>query len=111
MPGFSKRETFSPVDAAWFHMDTPTNMAMITGVMMFSERLDIWRLKEVVEHRLLQHERFRQRVRQSSWACAGRAGRLDPHFDLNAHIRHIALPAPGDVTTLQSLVGDLMHAS
>ena len=108
MPGFSKREMLSPVDAAWFHMDTPTNMAMITGVMMFSERLDIWRLKEVVEHRLLQHERFRQRVRQSYLGLRRPSWELDPHFDLNTHIRHIALPEPGDVSTLQSLVGDLM---
>lgn len=108
MPGFSKREILSPVDAAWFHMDTPTNMAMITGVMMFGERLDIWRLKEVVEHRLLQHERFRQRVRQSPLGLRRPSWEIDPHFDLNAHIRHIALPEPGDVRTLQSLVGDLM---
>ena len=108
MPGFSKREILSPVDAAWFHMDTPTNMAMITGVMMFGERLDIWRLKEVVEHRLLQHERFRQRVRQSLLGLRRPSWEIDPHFDLNAHIRHIALPEPGDVSTLQSLVGDLM---
>ena len=108
MPGFSKREMLSPVDAAWFHMDTPTNMAMITGVMMFSERLDIWRLKQVVEYRLLQHERFRQRVRRSHLGLRRPSWEIDPHFDLNAHIRHIALPAPGDVSTLQSLVGDLM---
>jgi diacylglycerol O-acyltransferase / wax synthase len=108
MPGFSKREILSPVDAAWFHMDTPTNMAMITGVMMFSEPLDIWRLKEVVEHRLLQHGRFRQRVHRSFLGVRRPSWEIDPHFDLNAHIRHIALPAPGDVSTLQSLVGDLM---
>jgi diacylglycerol O-acyltransferase len=108
MPGYSKREILSPVDAAWFRMDTPTNMAMITGVMMFSERLDIWRLKEVVEHRLLRHERFRQRVRQSPLGLRRPSWEIDPHFDLNAHIRHIALPEPGDVNTLQSLVGDLM---
>ena len=108
MPGSSKRETLSPVDAAWFHMDTPTNMAMITGVMMFGERLDIWRLKEVVEHRLLQHERFRQRIHQPLLGLRRPSWEIDPHFDLNAHIRHIALPAPGDVHTLQSLVGDLM---
>jgi len=108
MPGFSKREMLSPVDAAWFHMDTPTNMAMITGVMMFSERLDVWRLKEVVEHRLLQHERFRQRIRRSPLGLRRPSWEIDPHFDLNAHIRHIALPEPGDVSALQSLVGDLM---
>ena len=28
-------ETFSSVDAAWLHMDTPTNLAIITGVMTF----------------------------------------------------------------------------
>ncbi len=89
-------------------MDTPTNMAMITGVMMFSERLDIWRLKEVVEHRLLRHERFRQRIRQPLLALGLPSWETDPHFDLNAHIRHIALPEPGDLATLQSLVGDLM---
>ena len=108
MPGFSKRERLSPVDAAWFHMDTPTNMAMITGVMMFSERLDIWRLKQVVELRLLQHERFRQRIHQTPLGLRRPSWEIDPHFDLNAHIRHIALPEPGDVSTLQSLVGDLM---
>ncbi len=108
MFGSTKRETLSPVDAAWLHMDTPTNMAMITGVMMFSEHLDIWRLKEVVEHRLLRHERFRQRIRQPFLPLGLPRWETDPHFDLNAHIRHIALPAPGDVATLQSLVGDLM---
>ena len=108
MSGPIKRETLSPVDAAWLHMDTPTNMAMITGVMMFSERLDIWRLKEVVEHRLLQHERFRQRIHQPLLGLRRPSWEIDPYFDLDAHIRHIALPAPGDVAALQSLVGDLM---
>lgn len=108
MLGATKREPLSPVDAAWLRMDTPTNMAMITGVMMFSERLDVWRLKEVVEHRFLRHERFRQRVHLPLLGLRRPSWESDPHFDLNAHIRHIALPAPGDVIALQSLVGDLM---
>ena len=108
MAGLSRRERLSPVDAAWFRMDTPTNMAMITGVMMFSEPLDVWRLKQVVEYRLLQHDRFRQRIHQPLLGVRRPSWELDPHFDLNAHIRHIALPAPGDVSALQALVGDLM---
>ena len=108
MAGLSRRERLSPVDAAWFRMDTPTNMAMITGVMMFSEPLDVWRLKQVVEYRLLQHDRFRQRIHQPLLGVRRPSWELDPHFDLNAHIRHIALPAPGDVNALQALVGDLM---
>lgn len=102
------KETLSPVDAAWLHMDRPTSMAMITGVMTFDEPLDIDRFKEVLAHRLLQHERFRQRIREPRLALGLPSWETDPHFDLNAHVHHIALPRPGDITVLQTLVGDLM---
>ena len=62
----------------------------------------------MVEYRLLQHDRFRQRIHQPLLGLRRPSWEIDPHFDLNAHIRHIALPAPGDVSALQSLVGDLM---
>jgi WS/DGAT/MGAT family acyltransferase len=32
----------------------------------------------------------------------------DPDFDLNLHVHHLALPAPGDTAALQELVSDLM---
>ena len=32
----------SRVDTAWLRMERPTNLMMITGVMMFDEPLDIW---------------------------------------------------------------------
>lgn len=106
-----KRETFAPVDAAWLRMDTPTNLMMINGVMMFAEPIDIVRLKEVVLHRLLRHERFRQRVRQPALPMGLPTWETDPHFDLNAHIHRMALPQPGDMTALQELVGDMMSCT
>ncbi len=106
-----RRETFAPVDAAWLRMDTPTNLMMITGVMMFAEPIDIVRLKEVVSHRLLRHERFRQRVRQPVLPLGLPSWETDPHFDLNAHIHRIALPHPGDMSALQELVGDMMSCA
>lgn len=46
MKAVQKRsEFFSTVDAAWLHMEKPTNMAMITGVMIFDEPLEFPRLK------------------------------------------------------------------
>jgi diacylglycerol O-acyltransferase len=108
MAGRSKREPFSPADAVWLHIDTPTNMAMIAGVLMLDRPLDIGRFKEVLEHRLLRLARFRQRVREPLLAFGLPSWEVDPHFDLNAHVHHIALPHPGDVTALQTLVGDLM---
>ncbi len=106
-----RRETFAPVDAAWLRMDRPTNLMMITGVMMFAEPIDLVRLKEVVSHRLLRHERFRQRVRQPVLPLGLPTWETDPHFDLNAHIHRIALPQPGDMTALQELVGDMMSCA
>ena len=89
-------------------MDSPTNMAMIAGVLMFDEPLDLLRLREVVVRRLLPHERFLQRVREPFFSLGRPSWEIDRDFDLDAHLHHIALPAPGDVTALQALVGDLM---
>ena len=103
-----KRETFSPVDATWLRMDTPTNLMMITGVMMFDEPLDIKRVRAVIEQRLLRHERFRQRVHMPTLPLGMPEWETDPYFDLGAHIHRSALPQPGDLKTLQEMVGDLM---
>ncbi len=105
MAGRAKTETFSPVDATWLRIDTPTNIMMITGVMMFDESLDVGRLKEVAAQRLLRHERFRQRVVGPALAVWRPRWRTDPHFDLDARIHRIALPRPGDMDALQALVG------
>ncbi len=105
MAGRAKTETFSPVDATWLRMDTATNIMMITGVMMFDEPLDVGRLKDVVAHRLLRHDRFRQRVAWPALPLGRPRWRTDPHFDLDARIHRIALPRPGDMDALQALVG------
>jgi hypothetical protein len=54
-------EPFSNVDAAWLHMDEPTNMAMVSGVLTFDAPLDLQRLKDTLAHRLLPIKRFSQR--------------------------------------------------
>jgi diacylglycerol O-acyltransferase len=56
----------SPVDAAWLHMEDPTNLMMISGVMLLNGHADFERIKEVYRVRLLQFTRFRQRVVESS---------------------------------------------
>jgi WS/DGAT/MGAT family acyltransferase len=103
-----KREPFFPADAAWLRMDRPTNIMMITGVMMFDEPLDVARVKETIGTRMLRYERFRQRVREVPLRLTLPYWEDDPHFDLGAHVHRVALPAPGDVAALQALVSDLM---
>jgi hypothetical protein len=46
-------EIFTGVDAAWLHIDRPTNLAMIAGVMVLDTQMDRARLIELINHRLL----------------------------------------------------------
>src|SRR3546814_10283379 len=57
-----RREPMSRVDTAWLRMERPTNPMMITGVLMFTERMSLQRLKRVVEKRFLAYTRFRQKA-------------------------------------------------
>jgi len=103
-----KSEPFSSVDAAWLRIDVPTNMAIITGVMIFDEPLDLERLKATIESRLLCYERFRQRVREKNGFGGSLSWELDPNFDLDAHLQRTTLPPPGGLPGLQALAGRLM---
>ena len=109
IPGRKRTESLSSVDVAWYHMEDPTNLMMITGVFIFDEPVDFERLKATLDVRFVQrYRRFRQRI----VAKRSRFGRSywedDPTFDISAHVHRGALPSPGDHATLQELVSDLM---
>lgn len=102
-----KREALSSVDTAWLRMEDPTNLMMITGLLIFDELVSFERVKATMEHRLVgRFRRFRQRVVTPAFGMP--YWEDDPKFDLRSHVRHLALPAPGDQTALQALVSDLM---
>jgi WS/DGAT/MGAT family acyltransferase len=96
------------VDAAWLKMEDPTNRMMVTGVLTFPRPIDHARFQGLVESRLLQIERFRQRVARPSLPFAPAYWEFDPYFDLNAHLHHVGLPHPRDRRALQELVSHLM---
>jgi diacylglycerol O-acyltransferase / wax synthase len=104
----SKQEALSSVDAAWLGMEDPTNLMMVSGILTFKEQVDYDEFVEVVRHRWLRFDRFRQRVVYPKRPFAGPHWQLDPKFNLNAHIHRVALPAPGDYATLQTMISDLM---
>lgn len=99
----------SPADVAWLHMDRPSNLMIITSVMLFDEPLDFERVREIYAQRLVaRFPRYQQRVVESRLPLRPPRWEDDPDFALEHHIHHIALPAPGDQSALQDLVGDLM---
>ena len=104
MGEFKNRERMSSVDTAWLRMDTPTNLMMIVGVMMFDGPMDAARFKRTLTHRLLRYQRFRQRVVQDA---SGAYWFDDEHFDIDNHVHSLNLPAPGGKAALQSLAATL----
>ena len=96
-------------DAAWLHMDRPTNLMVVNSVLWFDEPMDLERSREVVRERMVEaFPRFRQRVVEPRAGVGLPYWEDDPNFNLDRHLHHIALPAPGDSRALQELVGDLM---
>jgi WS/DGAT/MGAT family acyltransferase len=94
-------------DAAWLHMDRPTNPMVVNSLVWFDEPLDWERAKGILSSRLVeQFPRFRRRVGDP----LARPPRFedDAEFDIEQHLHRIALPAPGDRAALQELVSDLI---
>ncbi len=98
----------SGVDTAWLRMEDPTNLMMITGVLICDESLDEERLRAVTERRLLRFDRFRQRVVQPPGVLARPRWVDDPHFELDDHLHRLRLPAPGGRAELEEAVSRLM---
>ncbi len=97
----------SPVDAAWLHMEHPTNLMMITIAVLCRRPLDVDRVRAVCAERVLSFRRFRQRVVEPLTGIGLPSWEDDPTFNLDAHIHHIALPAPGSRRQLEDLLSDL----
>jgi len=100
-------EIMSSIDNFWFHMDSPTNLMIITGFLAFDEPLDYDRVTEVIKNRLLFYDRFKKRVIRPLSGVGNSYWELDSKFDLRSHIHRIALPSPGDKKTLQNVISDL----
>ncbi len=104
------RTPMSSVDAAWLGMEDPTNLMMVSGVMVLDGPLDMKRMRLVLDRRLAPFNRFHQRVVRPRTRAGIAHWEDDPNFDVDNHVSHIALPAPAGDVALRSLVSDLMSA-
>ncbi len=98
----------SNVDAAWLKMEDPTNLMMVSGVIIFPRPIDMGHFRALIESRLLQFDRFRQRVVKPAIPLAPYYWEYDPYFNLNAHVHRIGLPRPHDKAALQKLASEMM---
>lgn len=107
MPG--NKRSVSSVDALWLNMDTPENLMVIEGVMMFAESIDVERATQVLKMRLPdRYPVFRQIPVPSRNPLGGENWIDAPDFDIHNHIVVGELDRPGDDETLQRYVSALM---
>ncbi|UXI69929.1 WS/DGAT/MGAT family O-acyltransferase [Tahibacter amnicola] len=99
-----KHEAMSKVDTAWLRMESPTNLMMITGVLMFDGNLDLPALKKIIATRFLAFRRFSQKAVDTGTSASWQT---DPDFDLDWHVRLTALPGKAGKAELERLVGQL----
>ena len=97
----------SNVDMAWWRMDDPANLMMITALAVLGAPLDLDRFRATLEQRLGRFDRFRQRIVESR-LCPGRYDWVeDQSFALDEHVSRIVLAPPGGQAALQDVVSEL----
>ncbi len=104
------RETraMSAVDAAWYYIDGPANLAQVTGVLLTQEPLDFAHVKEVYRKRLLRFDRFRQRVVESALPMLTPYWEDVPRFNIDHHVCPVKLRRPADKARLMEFLGEIV---
>ena len=101
MSNLMKNEPLSNFDAFIMRMETHTNMTTITGLMIFDKPVEFERLRATLEHRLLEFDRFSQRIGEGGRVLKYPVWEFDPFFNLDSHLHRIGLPSPGDLDSPQ----------
>tara|TARA_R110002072_G_scaffold4650_2_gene32199 strand:- start:50738 stop:52219 length:1482 start_codon:yes stop_codon:yes gene_type:complete len=89
-------------DTAWLRMDSPTNL-MIINAMLITENTRFEDFKHTIINRFLHFPRFLCRP-------VSKSGQLvwekDPYFDIESHVKCVALSGSADKKALQDYLAD-----
>ncbi|MFN4147867.1 MAG: wax ester/triacylglycerol synthase family O-acyltransferase [Runella sp.] len=91
----SKLQSISGMDATFLYAETPTSPMHVGSVAVIEGSLKYETFKAIIESRLHQIPKLRQRLMYVPFSIDYPYWVDDPHFDLDLHINHIALPQPG----------------
>jgi diacylglycerol O-acyltransferase / wax synthase len=102
-------ERLSTLDAEFLLVEDGIAHMHIAGISVFDgPRPAPGELTAMVAAKLHRIPRYRQRVRSVPFELGRPVWVDDPHFDLDYHLRHTALPSPGDDAALRRLMSRLM---
>ena len=97
-------EWMSPIDSSFLHVENATTPMHIGAVSIFAGPPPPFEeLRAMVAGKLDLVPRYRQKVRFVPLAAGSPVWVDDPHFSLDYHLRHTAVPAPGTEQQLRSM--------
>jgi WS/DGAT/MGAT family acyltransferase len=101
------------LDASFLYMETPSSPMHVASLMILdpSTSPDEWgfaKLRRHYESRLDQAPPFRRRLVEVPFNIHHPIWIEDPDFDIDFHLRHVAVPSPGTMAELTELVGHLV---
>jgi len=99
----------SPLDASFLHIEDDVSHMHIASVALFEGPSPLFAdVQAMIDAKLDLVPRYRQKVRSVPFELGRPVWVDDPHFNLEYHLRHTALPAPGGEHELRKLVGRVM---
>jgi diacylglycerol O-acyltransferase / wax synthase len=102
-------DRLSPMDASFLHIEDDVSHMHIASVAIFEGPAPTYdELLGMMRGKLPLVPRYRQVVRSVPLDLGRPVWVDDPHFNLEYHVRHTALPAPGGESELRKLVGRVM---
>src|SRR5690625_5221957 len=102
--GGSKRDPISRVDLAWLRMEQPTNLMMITGVIIRDRPVECGVFKKLVTSRFLSLRSFRRKTVDTP---PGRRWETDGLVDERSDVVGNALGGRAHEQALEALVSSL----
>lgn len=99
---YSASKPLNGVDIAWLRMDSPTNL-MIINAMIVADKMEFSDFRNTILNRFLHFPRFLTRPALKSGQYYWE---VDPYFDIDSHVKKVALTGPADKKALQRYLAD-----
>lgn len=105
----ARYQRLSVLDELFLHLEGPNTHMHVGGVAVFEgPPPDYADVIDTIERRLSEVPRFRQKLATVPFGLGRPVWVDDTHFNIEYHVRHTALPAPGNDEKFKALVSRVM---
>jgi WS/DGAT/MGAT family acyltransferase len=105
----AKYERLTVLDELFLHLEGPDAHMHVGGIAVFDgPPPEYEEIKDMIQQRLQMVPRFRQKLMTVPFGLGRPVWVDDTHFNLEYHVRHTALPAPGNHQKLKRLAARIM---